>query len=265
MKNLVILLILCFACSQQAEAQFFKKIKDKIEGKNNTETQEETTEETETNTQDSPAILNMGNMFGSLEDVPESYNFSYEYELTINDHKGRESTITYLLPTNKNYFAFRDINKKTESIFVYDNDLGSTVMFMNDDGNKTVMSMKLPNEMVTEAFEEQFDESNMPGNVSMLPPKTILGRQCKGYRYEDDEMISKFWITNTEDLSFYNVFTNQKGVKVNSEWAKIVVNSLVMEMQYESKTKKKDNMVMQCTRLDQTSNTVQKANYSSLF
>lgn len=252
MKRFFLLVFLCIIFFQPSQAQILKKIKDKVQDVVSNDEGEQTAD-TDTTEE---SIYSEGS-------TKETYEFNWVYDLEVTDHKGRANTLSYLIPNTGNYFGFFVDDDHQNSKFVYDVENESAIMFMDEDGEKMFMSMKLPKQIIVNAQEEYAEDLN--GTLTELAPKTILGKVCQGYQYDTDEYTSKFWIDQTAGVSFYNVFANQKGMDVDQYWPTLFKSGMMMEMEYISKEKKKYNSKMVCTRLEQQANEINTSDYRSML
>ncbi len=292
------LLVLCFTVPTQA--QFFKKLKQKaeeaaertilnrtdkevskgtdktIDGITGTGKKKDTTiGETETNNskeltdeEKQAAESKITRMFGGgLEGVPDSYPFSYV--LTYQMKSGKETfPFEYFLEPGGAYFANKMADPETNSIVVYDLKKNIMVTFMDNGQQKMAMKMKMPNmKKVQQKHGDKLfpDEGDDDVKITPIESKTIHGYRCLGFKMVSKEGVGKVWITNAAPVSLNGVFANFKKLPNTGPYANMPLNetSLIMEMEFQSNKKKKDNMHMVCTQLKEQAFTIQKKEYQS--
>lgn len=272
--TLVILLGLLFV-TPSAEAQLFKKIKEKINTvtgskekekdsiPNNDEnpqrpemTEEERQEENE----------KMSNFFGGgLEEIRDTYTFSYSLVYQLDT--GKESmALEYLLEPEADYFANKMVDKQTEQLMVYDFKKNAMVMFMENGDQKMAMKMKMPNaKKMQKKFGKKIipDEKDEEVDIVPIKGKTILGYQCDGYQVTSKDGVGQFWVTNEAPVTINEVFANFKSLPKKARNYPLSVKSLILEMNYTAHRGKKDNMTMLCTQLVENKVEIHKNEYKS--
>lgn len=204
----------------------------------------------------------------SKVELPDSYDFDYNYKLKMTHKKG-DITFDYYLKEDAEYFGFdiSEMTKGSESakmFSVMDANLEVTAVFMELNGKKIVQKTKLK----TSDFDAN-DEDMSNYTFTQIESKTINGYECEGYVSENDKTKIIFYITDEVPVSFNQVFGNDnknlpKGF--NGDWLKkYAENGLMMEMIYEDKKKSKNNMTMQCTGLEKTDFSLDTTKYGSML
>src|SRR5690606_22853207 len=211
----------------------------------------------------------ISSMFGGgLDGVPDSYTFSYAVTYQMKSGKD-EMPFEYLLEPNGAYFANKMADPKANSIMVYDLKKNIMVTFMDDGKQKMAMKMKMPNmKKVQKKYGDKLfpdEEGNDDVKITPIESKTILGYNCLGFKMVSDEGVGKVWITNEAPVSLNGVFANFKRMPDTGPYANMPINekSLIMEMEFTSNKKKKDNMHMLCTELKEQHFDIQKKDYKS--
>lgn len=255
MKKLIILIIGLFLFQPNSEAQLLKKIKDKVSKATEKQQDDETESDEE---EDSSASIPFG--LDGMNNVPDNYDFDWKYVLEMTDSKNESQDIIYRLSSTQAYFGFEMQDDSNLSTSVYDHGAGKIVMFMNNDGQKSAMAINMPKKLMDDMIEENMEKQEIEGSLTKLPGKTILGYSCLGYQYEDDEMITRYYVTTEPGVSFSNVFSFQKNKNLSSEWMDLT-SGIMLEMEYESKKKAKDNMKMVCKELKKENFSIKKADY----
>jgi hypothetical protein len=210
------------------------------------------------------------NIFGGgLEDIPDAYTFQYEIDMKITSNKD-QSTLKYYVQPNASYFGNAMPDDNNKNVIVYDMENQAMVSFMESDGRKMAMKMRMPlDEKMQEMIEKgQSGEENNVENMNITPiaGKTILGYKCKGYLVQQEEGTSKIYITNEAPVSFVGMFASMEKMQKNNNATNIPFdkNAMMMEMEYTSNKKKRDNMHMICTSIEEKPFTIRKADYSGM-
>ncbi|MCG2419036.1 DUF4412 domain-containing protein [Aequorivita sp. F47161] len=300
MKTRNLLITLCIILlGTNVQAQFFKKLKKKAENavertvlnrtdrevskstdktidgviKGDGEKKSNTDDsETEELTEEEKAIVEQRamNIFGGgLEGLPDSYTFQYEIDMKITSNKD-QSTLKYYVQPNAGYFGNAMPDDKNNNVIVYDMENQAMVSFMENDGKKMAMKMRMPlGDKMQEMIEKgQSGEENKVEDLNITPiaGKTILGYKCKGYLVQQEEGTSKIYITNEAPVSFVGMFASMEKMQKNNNATNIPFdkNSMMMEMEYTSNKKKRDNMHMICTSIKEKPFTIRKADYSGM-
>jgi len=302
MKPIKILLTLFFAIAicGTSNAQFFKKLKNRAENavertvlnktdrevsketdktidgviKGDGKTNEEETKSKElTKEEKAKAEKRAMSIFGGgMEGIPDTYKFQYvmDMKLTSTNKKNDEMTLQYFIEPNASYFGNAMPNENSNAVMVYDLENQAMVTFMDNNGQKMAMKMRMPlEEKMQEMIEKtQKGENNAANtaNITPLPSKTILGYNCKGYLVKQDEGTSKIYITDEAPVSFVGMFANLEKMQKSMSSSPIPFskNSLMMEMEYTSSKRKKDNVHMICTALKKAPFTIHKADYKGM-
>ena len=276
-QKILLICITLFLGNATAEAQLFRKIKEKInnvtgsekESESNPAEGDENTEEVTPPTQEEQEAQNtkLGNFFGGgLEEIRDTYTFSYSlvYELKTN----KESmSLEYLLEPKADYFANQMNEQQGNRLMVYDFKKNAMVTFMDNGEQKMAMKMKMPN---IKKSEEKFGKKIIPEDdedVQIIPieGKKILGYKCDGYKVISKDGVGKFWVTNDAPVTINGVYANFKSLPKSARNYPITVNSLMLEMNYIANKGKRDNMEMLCTQLVENSVEIHKKDYQSGF
>ena len=204
---------------------------------------------------------------GGLENVPDSYTFSYllTYQITSNKE---EFAFQYFLEPNAPYFANKMADSKTNSFVVYDLKKNFMVTFMDDGKQKMAMKMVMPNMKKTQKKygDKLFpDKGNDEVKIVPLEGKMIQGYHCLGFLVTSKDGQGTVWITNEAPVSLNGVFSNFKTLPKTGPYANLPINesSMIMEMDFKSNKKKSDNMHMICSGLKQEIFKLLKEDYSS--
>lgn len=272
MKKIFYLLLAIFfmAGTSTAEAQFFKKLKEKVEKKvedaaikNVSDKAAKETDKSLNNLwakQLENSNFSMGMDMVDPSEIPAGYNFDWEYTLTMNTAKG-EMEMVYHIKENAPYVGIK-IPQAENMFTVLDNKRNITVLYMNSEGNKMVMATRF------DISEENMEADNSYEEMKFeeIGTKTILGYECQGYRSENAENIFTFYVTDEAGVSFRNLYQeNQKNIPegLNADWIRDGTG-LMIEMQMKDKKNAEKNVTMTCTRIEKKPFLVDTSEYQSM-
>lgn len=268
MKKLAVASIMAVLFSFPVQAQFLKKLQKKVEQRVEDMVANKVADKAAAETSKSMDNLlnfelkNSGFPTGiepvDPAEVPEKYEFDYSYKIKM-ESRGEEMFFNYLLKKDAPYFGFT-MPGSEEMYFVMDPSKNMSVIFMNSSENKFMTATKLP-EVSPENMEatttgEEFSYKKI-GN------KTILGYDCSGFQAENKEAVYTFYLTNEADITFENIYKNDKTnlpSNFDSAWLE-EGKGLMMQMIMEDKTNAKNNMNMICTGIEKNSISLLKADY----
>ncbi|WP_189702617.1 DUF4412 domain-containing protein [Subsaximicrobium wynnwilliamsii] len=259
----IITVIICLLIGGTADAQIFKEIM-KVVGKKEKKTTEKTDEEKAEMNKKAMSIFG-----GSLEGLPETYQFSYVVDMQITSKKD-ETTMQYFVEPDATYFGNALPEDKTNSIIVYDMENQAMVTFMDNDGNKMAMKMRIPisDKKMQALLKKESDATKTKienGTITPLPDKKILGYTCKGYQIIQKDGVSKIWFTNEAPVSFVGMFASADKMPKNLSGDMIPFGpkSMMLEMEYTANKRKRDNMRMVCTGIEEKSFAIALKDYKT--
>jgi len=270
----VVMLFLAIGVSQTSHAQFFKKLKKKVENAVEqtviNKTSEKAAKETE-KAMDKAFDMDFGNMYpngsmGSMENIPAKYDFEWVYELELEspNYKKNEGElfITYFLKEGAPYWAAEFNSGAAENMMmVYDAPTNQMIMLLDQKGEKMAVATELPD--LETAQENEMQDYKM----TKISGKTILGKDCEGYKMENDEYEFTMYVTFDTKISFSDIYGKNQQIPKNfdASWLKKGDNEgLLMEMQMIDKSKQKNNMNMKCVRLEKNNFSINTTAYKSL-
>jgi len=286
-----LILIAALLMASQSNAQFFKKLKKKAENavertvlnktdrevsnetdktidgviKGNKNENKELTEE-----QKEAAEKNVMSIFGGgMEGIPESYQFHYIMDMQLTSNKD-VMNLQYYIEPDAAYFGNAIPQDDSKSIIVYDMENQAMVTFIDNNGQKMAMKMRMPFDEEAQKLmaqtQEGEDNETLDVNITPLPSKTILGYNCKGYQIDQKDGVSKIYITNEAPVSFVGMFASVKEMPKNMNAATIPFNknSMMMEMEYTSNKRKRDNIHMVCTGIEEKAFSINKSEYQGM-
>lgn len=246
MKKTMYALLVGMFLNIPVQAQFLKKLGDKITNKVEKTISENISDKAakETNETLNQTWKSMDNP-GTNAKIPKSYNFDWKYSVSMNTEK-MNMDVTYRLKENANYMGMG--GGRMGNIFLvmdFENDM--TVMYMNG----MVRSTKIPKE---NAGKNPYSDIA----YEKIGSKTILGYECEGYRAETEDYVFTFYITDDVGVGFGSLYKNQKYLPegFDSDW--LNEDSLMMSMQMTDKKDPDKNMSMTCTGIEKDDFTISK-------
>jgi hypothetical protein len=266
----LVLAIFFMAGTSTAEAQFFKKLKEKVEKKvedaaikNVSDKAAKETDKSLNNLwakQLENSSFSMGMDMVDPSEIPAGYDFDWEYTLKMNTSQG-EMDMVYHIKENSPYVGMK-IPQAENMFTVLDNKRNMTVLYMNSEGNKMVMATRF------DISEEDMETDNSYEEMKFeeIGKKTILGYECQGYRSENAENVFTFYVTDEAGVSFRNLYQeNQKNIPegLNADWIRDGTG-LIMEMQMKDKKNADKNVTMTCTGIEKKPFSVDTSEYQSM-
>ena len=197
----------------------------------------------------------------SIAEPASTFNFSHKYIMQLNDGKKPFEMIYYLTKAG-NYLAVEMVDSKNKTITVMDLKEELMHVFMNNNGDKTRMSINMNLSQATEdAIQETEYTITATGNS-----KTILGYLCKEYKVKGKDMHGKVWITESAGITFSKTFYRTKQKKGMDQTWMSLVNGLPMEMTITDTSKRKaKTTTMNCILLKEENFSIKPSNYKKLM
>lgn len=271
-------LILVFAfTSNNLNAQFLKKLKQKVEDKVEqvaTEKISNKAAEKAGNSLDKildfkfkeNAPIPIGLETVSFDEIPAEYNFEWIYALKMESSQVKDAmNIDYYLKKDASYWGAK-MNQEMELFMVYDFSNNLSVIFMKNDGNNLVSATKINNtEIVEGASDVNFEMEDY--KITEIEGKKILGYNCKGYVIENNEYKFTMFTTFDAPVNFADVYGKSKQIpkNFNLNWLSDGDNTgLLMEMLMEDKQNSKNNFKMECVNLEKKTFSISKSEYKSM-
>jgi len=270
MKKLILLGFSMLFCTTTMEAQFLKKLKEKVEKKVEHAVTENISDKAaneankslnkmwETKLKNSP--IPMGANRADISEVPQSYDFNWEYQLNMETKNGNVD-MTYILKEDAPYFGMR-VPQAEGMFMVLDMDKKLSVMYFSSDENNFISASKLDNIIEPEEENNAYENSDL----IKIDSKNILGYECQGYETETEEHKFTFYLTQQAPISFANMYSDEKSnipKGWNADWLEDG-DALMMEMQMVDKKNSDNNAKMRCTGLEKKYFNINKNNYASL-
>lgn len=273
MKTPILLLLVTLLGIQTSQAQFLKKLgKRAQQAAENTvirKTSNKVAEKT-SKTMDKVFDVKMtpGNTNADLSLLPDSYSFTWIYTLTTTHKKG-DISIDYYLKENEDFFGFKpEINDQKalgNMIMIMDQKIDMNIILIEQNGTKTGTAMDIGN--FSESLEDpENDVSDY--QFTELSSKEILGYNCLGYQMENDEYHIKMYVMPDAPVTLpNNMAGNQKNLPkgFDPKLLKKAENSIMMQMDFTDKKKKKNNITIRCTSLEKKTMNFNISEYSFAF
>ena len=265
MKKITLLttLIICF--SGALNAQFLKKLGDKIgkaaERAVERKAEQKTTKETEAafdSTFNRKSNKRIGIPGISKVDPADSYAFNHKAAMQIKN--GKElMEVDYYLPDNGNFLGVKIKDKKIKDDFLTVFDVTKETMFtyMENDGKKIKMGVEFKTE---DSNEGSTIDISATGNT-----KTILGYHCQEYKMTGEDMTATIWVTKEVDLRFPDSFYTLKQNKSNSqEWMKDLDGWAMEMIMIETSKRKPQTIIMNCLSIEETDFKINSNDYNNI-
>lgn len=270
--KLIACTVFLFFINHNIEAQFLKKLTQRIQEKTENVIVEKTADKVADKTSNSLDKVFEMNPFGKggpkadPSVIPDSYSFSWKYSMKMTSKEG-EITFDYFLQPGQPYFGFEMPtmeNKKVmnDMFMVMDNNLKVTIMYMKTGENSMMMVNGMPDDL---DLEETADTS-ASFNYEILPEKEIMGYTCKGVKATNQEYEITMYFTTDAPVSFSDIYKNKQsnipeGLK---KYFKENERSLMLEMKMVDKKKNKMNATMECIGLEEVQKEIYKSDYKTM-
>jgi hypothetical protein len=271
MKKLILVTILTAFIAMPSQAQFLKKLKKNVENRVEQVVVNKAADKAAVEADKSMENLmnldfkNSGFAMGFEQvdpaEIPESYDFDWTYVMNVTTAQG-DMEMKYFLKKDASYFGI--YVAQNNSYMVMDHDRNMNVIYMDSEGNKMLMAMKIPEPSPADLSEEE--KYNDEFSFKKIGEKKILGYNCTGFQGENKETVFTFYVTNEADISFNDIYKSDntrlpKGF--DPEWIKDG-QGLMMKMIMEGKKNAKENVTMTCTSLEKKPFSIEKSDYRSI-
>jgi len=220
-------------------------------------------------------VLNMdlGAMGGSNVDpstLPSSYDFDWRYTMQMSHEKG-DMKFHYFLSEEGGAFGSKPELSQGATPFgnmlmVMDPALETITILTDNGGQKTGTVMSNPDMADTDSQESDI------GNYEFkeIGTKEILGYTCQGFLVENEDTKMTMYVAFDTPISFNNMYSGKNAKQLpkgfDPKWLdKIGDNSLMMEMDFVNKKKKKQSAKMTCVTLEKEPLTINIAEYDFSF
>lgn len=210
---------------------------------------------------------NMKNSDVGSDDLPATYDFNWRYHLKMDfiNQKKESMDLVFLLKENANYQGVTIENAQTGSIneatMVFDLNINSLVMFVEAEQNKILQIHPM------QAPKNSGKIDNM--EIRELPPKNIIGFNCKGLEIENDKYTVQVYHTSEAPIEMKNLFNFTGPMKmdvpeIDPRLVEQFSKGLIMEMKYRDKKKSKNDVMLTAQSLEQVRTTFNKNEYQNM-
>lgn len=212
----------------------------------------------------------LGSLFGGsnskeIANVPDSYTFSYRAKMKIKTGNKEEMLMDYYLEPDVTYFGAGFEDNDSKSINVMDVEQNMIVIFMEQNGQKLMMTQK-SDPRLTEKFEkasEDLDKEYM-ANMKDIGGRKILGFNCKGYETSTKEGTYRIWITDETPVGFVGAGLSDD-IDIPESLIRMGKNAMTMELQFAPAKGKRGRLHMLCVDFIKEDNTIKKDDYRSMM
>ncbi len=185
MKNLKIIpiFLICFFFSGIINAQFMKKLKDKVENRVEQVIIDKTSDKAAQKTDQTLDKVFSQKLGGAKqgkkitpENVSGSFEFEYLYRLTMTTAQSKtQMNLDYLLKPEATYMGIK-MNQGQDMFMIMDGQTNINYMFINSGDNKIATATTIDGDAIIEEDTINYDDFT----ITDLPNKTFLGYDCKG-------------------------------------------------------------------------------------
>jgi hypothetical protein len=270
----IITLLLAAVFTTGAEAQIFKKLKDKAQEKLERKAEQKMDEEME-KAADKMVDNSWDAVFGSFDGLGDSpfamsnnvtteevYDFDVVATMEIKSEKanGKTEPPMYMdmhFKEDVQYTGTKFRGEQTKQVqgdffIIYDLKNSAMVMLMESEKDKFSFAYdwkqaiaageQVEEEMKKAGYEEEIDneetdagEMEMWGNYEKIGGKTIAGYSCDGYRSENQQQIVEIWVTKDADFGMQNMFqANANAKQLKGKLPEDYPNGMMMKMNMEN-------------------------------
>jgi len=199
------------------------------------------------------------------ENLPDEYNFDWNYQLKISNttNKSEDLVFDYWLSTDNNYFGY-SMPQSTEMFSVVDPNNEAIVSYFEEDGNSFAMSYSYPVSTVNENSNMEGSSENV--EITELPGKMILGYNAKGYQIDTDESQMIIYVTSEVEVAFSDMggLKNQGVPTAFSSNLDETKNTLMLYSKFTNKNNPESVTEMECVLLEKNSRSKNNKDYNFL-
>lgn len=155
----------------------------------------------------------LGRMVGGMNQavLPATYEFEQRMVLEIEDYDGNVTEMTMYHTSKAPIMGYEGGTPEMEQMAfaVMDFEEEYLATFTDSEGEKMVISMPLPMDLILEMAEDEESSENY-GVEKTGNTKTINGYLCEEYIIKDDHIVQHIWTTRDVKMSssYYSVMKN---------------------------------------------------------
>ncbi|XMO85103.1 DUF4412 domain-containing protein [Algibacter sp. AS12] len=268
MKKIALLTVLFLCVSVSVNAQFLKKLGQKIENAAEKTIERKAEQKTQKETEkafDSAFNKKSKNKkttsFPSISNVAPkaSYVFSHKAEMQIKSGK-EVMDIAYYLPDSGNFLCaeINDKRIKGKNYTVFDVDREAMFSFIESEGQKIKIGVSFKTDE-SDREEEKF-EITETGKT-----KIILGYNCKVYKMVGEDMTATIWVTKEVDIRFPSDFYKIKqDKKTNNQWMKDLDGWAMEMVMIDTSKRRPQTITMTCLSIENSNLKINSSDYNNI-
>ena len=264
----ILLLPIFLMVYQTSEAQFFKKLGNKI-----SEAAEKTVTRKSADKTSEEVSKGMDGIFSGMEKKGDNkisapdhfYSFDYHYKMkmTTDEHNMK---MDYFFKPGRDYAGMAMNQNGMKMFMVFDYNKEAMYSFISGKTGKMYTSTSLDLDTENDWANDQYNKSDY--KVTNLPNKTILGYYCKGKQIENDQWKFTMYYTDEVGISFQNILNASKkrnSPSVLSKYFKDAEDGLMLYMKSVDKKQKDYKAVtMECVDLDKQKHDFSTEDYKKM-
>src|SRR5699024_5094329 len=171
----------------------------------------------------------LGRMMGGMNQVelPPAYDFKQKLVMEMEDERGNLTEITMYHSAESPVIGYEtgDESAKEVAFMVMDFEEEYLATFTESGGEKQVISMPLPMDMIMEMAEAENDSPEDYSIEKTGKTKSINGYKCEEYIITSEQIVQHIWVTQDVEMSnsYYSVIknmarNNKRMGKLPEEW-----------------------------------------------
>lgn len=265
MKKLSFTLVILLAFTGTTNAQFFKKLGNKIanaaekavERKAVQKTTKETEEAFDSTFNASPKqSANFG-----LTQIDPAASYAFDHKVAMQFTSGKDvMDVDYFLPNSAIFLGTRLKDEKIQDDFITVFDIEREAMFtyLKNEGKKMKMGVAFKT-------DESIDDADAVTIKATGNEKTISGYRCQEYLMVGKDMTATIWVTQEVDIRFPSTLYRVKQNKNNhQEWMKDI-DGWAMEMEMTDTSRRKPQLItMKCLSIQPSDYKINSSEYQSI-
>ena len=173
--------------------------------------------------------------------MPDAYSFSYQAVMKLTNGTSTK-TVTYLLEPDVPYYAVVDPHENFTQYEVRDNERNVKVFFGELDGEKRRAQSKMDIFTILGEHGAKTDSEDL--KTEPIGSKKILGYSCQGFRMSSSEGVTELWITNEAPATAYRaMFASREG----QEGSPFTAKTMILAMTFTAAANPAESYSMECT------------------
>lgn len=265
MKRLSFILAIFLAFSGTTNAQFFKKLGNKIANAAEKAVEKKAVQKTTRETEEAfDSTFNtptkQSTHFG-LTQIDPAASYAFDHKVVMKFTSGKDvMDVDYFLPNSGNFLGTRLRGEKIQDDFitVYDVEREAMFTYLKNEGKKMKMGVAFK-------ADESGDESDDVTIKATENHKTIIGYRCQEYLMMGKDMTATIWVTKEVQIRFPSTLYRVKQNKSNNqEWMKDI-DGWAMEMEMTDTSRRKPQLItMKCLSIEPSDYKINSSDYQSI-